>query len=128
MATVIDSSALLALLLAEPGSDTVEAAMADASMSSVNLAECVEVLERRNLDWTDVEELVAIPSLTIEPLAVATAIAAGKLASLTRGAGLSLGDRCCLALAMQGGQRVLTADRAWLAFAEPLNLQIDSIR
>jgi ribonuclease VapC len=39
--TVLDASALLALLLDEPGADKVAQAIADARMSSVNYAEVV---------------------------------------------------------------------------------------
>jgi PIN domain nuclease of toxin-antitoxin system len=38
---------------------------------------------------------------------------AGSLAGVTRGHGLSLGDRACLALAAERGLTALTADRSW---------------
>jgi PIN domain nuclease of toxin-antitoxin system len=38
---VLDASALLALLLGEPGADVVRPTLADAAMSTVNLAEVV---------------------------------------------------------------------------------------
>ena len=41
------------------------------------------------------------------------AFSAGALRPATRAAGLSLGDRACLALAMQLDRPALTADRAW---------------
>ncbi|MEO7026776.1 MAG: PIN domain-containing protein, partial [Caulobacteraceae bacterium] len=41
------------------------------------------------------------------------AIGAGKLRRATRGAGLSLGDRACLALARSLDATALTTDRAW---------------
>ena len=43
----------------------------------------------------------------------ALAIASGKLRASTRTLGLSLGDRCCLALALEHGAEVVTADRPW---------------
>ena len=39
--------------------------------------------------------------------------AAGRLRSATRQAGLSLGDRACLALAQSRGAVAFTTDRAW---------------
>ena len=128
MPIVIDSSAVLALLLDEPGAEIVEAALADAMISTVNMAECVEIVERRGLDWTEIEDVITIATLAIEPLALGTAIAAGKMAKLTRSAGLSLGDRCCLALAIEHQAETLTADRDWAQFAEPLGLKIRVIR
>ncbi|GJE36903.1 type II toxin-antitoxin system VapC family toxin [Methylobacterium persicinum] len=41
------------------------------------------------------------------------AIEAGRLRAATRRAGLSFGDRACLALAAVQGLPVMTADRAW---------------
>ncbi len=41
------------------------------------------------------------------------ALAAARLRPATRHAGLSLGDRACLALAARERLPVLTADRAW---------------
>jgi len=38
---------------------------------------------------------------------------AAVLRTTTRALGLSLGDRCCLALAQAHGAPVVTADRAW---------------
>ena len=46
-------------------------------------------------------------------LAGARAEAAGLLQATTRSAGLSLGDRCYLALASSLGAPAVTTDRAW---------------
>jgi PIN domain nuclease of toxin-antitoxin system len=43
-------------------------------------------------------------------------------------AGLSLGDRACLALASARGLPVVTAGRAWLEHAGRLGVDIRSIR
>lgn len=49
---------------------------------------------------------------------------AGFLRRGTRQAGLSLGERACLALAMQLGVPALTADRSWLSIAPPRQVQV----
>ena len=49
------------------------------------------------------------------PVTAAGDIASGKLRVSTRALGLSLGDRCCLALALEHGAEVVTADRPWKA-------------
>ena len=42
------------------------------------------------------------------------AVSAAALRAATRHAGLSLGDRACLALALRESAPVMTADRDWL--------------
>jgi ribonuclease VapC len=128
MTVVIDSSALLAALLEENGAEMAEEALLNAMMSTVNLAECVEAVERRGLKWDAVAGVLQLTTLDIVPLVVSDAVAAGQLAGLTRPAGLSLGDRCCLALAKSRQLPILTADRAWLPFAKPLGIEIRLIR
>jgi PIN domain nuclease of toxin-antitoxin system len=49
----------------------------------------------------------------INPFDERQARIAGNLRPLTKHKGLSLGDRACLALAIQQKATVLTADRAW---------------
>ncbi len=51
---------------------------------------------------------------------------AGMLRPLTRHAGLSLGDRTCLALALQLNLPALTTDRAWEDIL--LNVTVQVIR
>jgi ribonuclease VapC len=52
------------------------------------------------------------------------AVTAGRLASITRKAGLSLGDRSCRALAKLRQADVLTADRPWQQVADAAGLTI----
>jgi ribonuclease VapC len=49
-----------------------------------------------------------------EPGADAVALLAAQLRPPTRKLGLSLGDRCCLALGHVQKAQVVTADRPWL--------------
>lgn len=128
MTAILDSSALLAVAMDEPGGDMVAAALEDAAISTANLAEFVEVIERRGLNWADVSDVVTISSVAIAPLDIDDAVVAGQMAKTTRVAGLSLGDRCCLALAKRKDAEVLTADRAWEQFAKPLGIKIRLIR
>jgi ribonuclease VapC len=53
-------------------------------------------------------------AITVELFTVADAIEVARLRPLTRDAGLSLGDRACLALARRLDAPVLTADSAWV--------------
>lgn len=111
--TVVDASAVLALIHDEPGADVVEAGLASSVLSSVNLAEVIGKLVDRAIDIRAVVGLLQSAGLTIEPLTTADAELAGALRGIRGGRKLSLGDRCCLALAMRTGSGVLTADRAW---------------
>ncbi len=59
---------------------------------------------------------------------VDTAKLAGHLRAATVGAGLSLGDRFCLALALREGLPAWTADRQWGVVAEAVGATIVVIR
>ena len=112
---VLDSSALLAFILTEPGAEVVGEVIGDALMSSVNFAEVVTKLVTRggSLDSARMALGVAEPDVVdfTRPLAEQ----AGGLVALTRSKGLSLGDRACLALALREGVPAFTADRAWVS-------------
>jgi ribonuclease VapC len=49
----------------------------------------------------------------VEPLTQTVALAAGQLRKSTRSIGLSLGDRCCLALGQHLNAEIITADKPW---------------
>jgi len=111
---VLDASALLALLLREPGAERVRQVIAGgASMSSVNVSEVVARL--MDLDYSREEVDASFQGLRIDIIEfdVAQARDAGYLRPLTRSRGLSLGDRACLAVARRLGLPALTADRNW---------------
>ena len=65
--------------------------------------------------------------LTIVAFDRTQALTTGKLRARTRHLGLSLGDRACLALAIELNATVITADRLWTQVA-PLGIRIDCIR
>ncbi len=112
--SVIDASTLLAVILTEPivgPSDLLDRAV----MSAVNLTEVrTKLIDLGRLDLQELSEdlirLVRIVSFTEQQ-----AIVAASLRDATRHAGLSLGDRACLALAITLDADVYTADRSWLA-------------
>lgn len=125
-AIVVDSSAVLAVIYDEPGSDIVAGSLMDALISTVNLAETQAklILDGAAPDhaWT------ALLSLGMEicPLEAEQARIAGDLVQKTRPYGLSWGDRACLALALSRKAKVLTADRAWKNLE--LGIEIEGIR
>lgn len=121
--TVLDASAVAALLFDEPGGVRVADAIADgAALSSVNLSEVVTLLLRRQQDPAS---LVArlISQVEVYSFDVPDAMAAAALSLLTRPAGLSLGDRACLALAQRLAVPALTADTVWTALKLPVTIE-----
>ena len=110
---VLDSSAAVAFVLSEPGAQLVEEALADCRVSAVNLAEIVSALINNGFPGDVSRDSVSRLDLDVVPFDAEQALEAGALRETTRGHGLSLGDRACLALARRLGLPALTADRAW---------------
>ncbi len=129
MSVVLDASALLAFLGAEPGAERVAAHLNEgALMSAVNLAEVVSKLSERGMPLEAVRSAVGGLGLQLEVFDEASAYAAGDLRRLTQAQGLSLGDRACLALGIRVRSRVLTTDRAWDAIAAMPGLMVEQVR
>jgi PIN domain nuclease of toxin-antitoxin system len=117
---VLDASALLAHLLAEPGGEVVRDTLAEqaAVMSAVNWAEVLSRLASAGADPDEVAQRLASEAalgdvLTIVALTGSDGPAIARLRPTTRHLGLSLADRACLALAQRLELPVLTTDRAW---------------
>ena len=110
---VLDASAILAFLQREKGADIVEGLLPDAAVSANNLAEVVAKLVDHGVPTDDIEQIIAAFDFSIFDVSKDDAVANGLLRAATRKAGLSLGDRSCLALAQRLALPVLTTDRAW---------------
>jgi ribonuclease VapC len=129
LAPVLDASALLAHLRDEPGADVVAEAIASgAVISTVNLAEVFSRVADRGGDPAQLaaeltQRGLLDGAITVEPFTAADAIDAGRLRPLTRDAGLSLGDRACLALARRLDAPALTADTDWQGVAHGVELR-----
>ncbi len=123
---VLDASAVLALVYREPGHDQVLDRLPGAVISSVNWAEIVAKLaQRQHPDPAAAAEAVRALGIEVIAFSTAHAVRAGLLWSSTRAAGLSLGDRACLALAAATPDAVtLTSDRAWVNLAIDTTIQL----
>ena len=115
---VLDASALLAVLNQEAGAEEVLPLLSGALMSAVNWSEVVQKALARGVAVgprmrLDVEAI----GVRILPFEVGDADLTAQLWRSAPRAGLSLGDRACLALARQRDGVAVTADRAWAELA-----------
>ena len=125
---VLDSSAVLALMQREPGADAVAAVLPGALLGMVNLAEVVTKLCERGVAVDVARYAVASLGVKIAEFTEEQAHLVGELRPLTRSAGLSLGDRACLALGKISGAPVLTAEAVWPQIASIVDVEIRTIR
>lgn len=113
MNVVLDSSAVLAAINGAAGAERVEDALPGGAISAANFSEVLsKLVDKGHDDGEAVAALDALP-LTVLPVDAAQARRAGLLRRQTRRLGLSLGDRVCLALAVELRLPVVTADRVW---------------
>jgi ribonuclease VapC len=119
-ASILDASAMLALLQDEAGASVVvEAIEAGAAISTVNFS---EVLAKLAEGGHEVRAMVArirkiVESadggLRIEDFTEEDGVEAADLRPRSKSQGLSFGDRACLALAARYEVPAVTADRDW---------------
>ncbi|MDD2861470.1 MAG: type II toxin-antitoxin system VapC family toxin [Acidiphilium sp.] len=120
---VLDSSAVLALLFGEPGAERVKETLPGALLSAVNFAEIVTKLCERGMPQDQARLAIEAIGVEVVDFGIDQACVTGELRNRTRSAGLSLGDRACLALAQQQNLPAVTADTAWAQIPE-LNVVI----
>lgn len=123
-AFVLDASALLAMLQDEPGGEMVEVVLENSVISAVNWSEVVQKARSRGVDTEGFRPEVEALGLTIVPFTSEDGDTAARLWDHTRAAGLSLGDRACLALARRLGIPALTTDRAWSKVPLPVEVEL----
>jgi ribonuclease VapC len=110
---VADASAILAALKNEPFSHVDPRRLVGATVSAVNVCEVLSKLHDDGLTDAQADAAVSAMDLRVVPFDGPLARIAARLRSVTRHAGLSLGDRACLSLAERLGCPVVTADRVW---------------
>lgn len=128
---VLDTSAVLAAVFGEPGAERVDAcARADNELliSAVNMVEVISKMLDKGISPDLACQLLQPFGLEEIAFDSSQSAIAALLRPMTRSAGLSLGDRCCLALAKSRDAIALTADRAWKDAAEAAGVKVDLIR
>lgn len=125
---MLDASALLALLFDEPGGEMVEGGLTASVISAVNLSEVMHKSLERGVGVESLRD--DLEALGVDVLAFDgdAAEEAANLRLVTRAAGLSLGDRACLALARQLDLPAVTADRTWESLELPNPVAVVVIR
>jgi ribonuclease VapC len=111
-AAVLDASAVMALLLQEPGEDVVASLVGRAAWSTVNLCEVAGKLTDRGMPAPAVLEALDQLNLTVHDFDSEMGFAAAELRRVVP-RGLSVGDRACLALARRLRLPAITAEREW---------------
>ena len=112
---VLDASALLASAFGESGAEVVRGLISGALISAANWSEFLQKCAQFGVDTEGMRDELQAAGLQIVPVSVAHAERAAALWPLARAAGLSLGDRLCLALGEATGATTYTADRIWLS-------------
>ena len=126
MSVVFDSSALLAISFGEAGAERAARGLKGGMMSAVNVAEVISRYVDQGASEEEARASLQAFGLDIRPFDETQAMATGLMRTTTQKLGLSLGDRACLALAVQEGATVFTADRTWAAL--DLEIEVELIR
>jgi ribonuclease VapC len=130
MMYVMDASALLALMQGEPGcavvDDLIEAQ--ECVASSVNIAEVGTKLIDKGLAPAQLTRTLKELDVQAIDFDLEQATLCASLRVSTKHAGLSLGDRACIALAQLVKGTAVTADSAWSDVAEVVGVKVLMIR
>lgn len=121
---VLDASALLAVVFDEPGASVVVPKLDEAVISTVNFEEVLsKMLHKGDTLENALADLISLPVECV-PFSSHHAEIAASLRPLCYGASISQADRICMALGIDSGFPILTADRDWadLGLGIPLEL------
>jgi PIN domain nuclease of toxin-antitoxin system len=113
---VLDASAILAVILKEPGAARVEAAFDQAVVSAATLAEILSKTYQRGLDSEGSYRRIRNFGVSIVPVTTKQARIAAEISRAPRELDLSLGDRLCIALAISLSCELMTSDRGMSEF------------
>jgi ribonuclease VapC len=124
MTTIVDASALLAILQDEDGANYAAARLRGALLSSVNFAEVLAKASDREIARDAVELLLTNLQIVVVPFGHLQAELSADLRVSTRYKNVSLADRACLALAIEHDAPVLSADTKWVELGLPVDIRL----
>jgi ribonuclease VapC len=111
---VLDASALIAFIRREPGANKVAMVLPVACISAVNLAETLGKMVEHGKPLEETAYQIERLRLSVIPFDEQQARIAASFWKSTRDVGMSLGDRACLALALNLALPALTTEETWL--------------
>ena len=117
---VLDASAILTVLQNEKGQENVTLILETSAVSRINVTEVLTKLVEKGMSVDEASEVFDSLDLQIIEFDKEQSLKVAELRPLTKHLGLSLGDRCCLALAITKKLPAVTADknRATLNFCQ----------
>lgn len=121
---IADASALLALINKEPGHEQVQRHVGSLVMSAVNLSECAVVLHDIGVPEKQIPLLLNPLLHEVVDFTHQQAYVAARLRKKSKAFGLSFGDRACIALGIERGYPILTADKAWAKLKVAATIQL----
>jgi ribonuclease VapC len=110
---ILDSTALIALVGSESGSQRIADLLENSAVSAVNLAETANKLLEKGFSQAEVRESLAKLKLKVEDWSEAMVYRSAEFTQFNKSHGLSLGDRACLSLAKHLHATAVTSDRTW---------------
>jgi len=125
---ILDTSALIALLERENGYEVILDKLDKSIISTVTLSEFVSVLIRKSLTEDDIDKIRKnlLPDIIV--FCEEISVEAGKLISITKPYGLSLGDRACIATGSKYNLTIYTTDKIWDKLNDILDADIIVMR
>lgn len=113
MRTILDASALLALMFGETGAEIVAAQARSSCILSVNFSEVVQRVIAIDGNPERAEEAVDLLGIEVIPFDRRLARLTAELRERTSFMGASFADRACLALGLACGASILSSDQDW---------------
>ena len=111
---IFDASAVIGLFAKEKGVEVIKKHSRNAIISSVNISEVYKYcIDKQNLTTEECRNIMTISGIKIINFDEKQALIAASIYPQTKALGLSLGDRACIALALEKHYPVLTCDKIW---------------
>lgn len=124
MIAVLDSSAVIAVLLDERGADAVIPHLSGSEMSIINACEVLTKTAEQGGDPGSTMDIIISYGIRIRGFREAHAVRVAELRPLTAAFGLSFGDRACLTQGRCSERPILTGDHRMAQAARQLDLDV----